>query len=126
MKSNLRALAVSTVLALSLSRLSAADADHSFAYNLLDICQEASAREVDRHGARPTVLSRTMAMWATAVYDAWACYDEKAVGSQFSGTLRRPAAERTLENKKKAIAFAGHRILLDVYSAESEFILDAF
>lgn len=104
----------------------AAEPDTSFAYQLLDICQEASAREVDRNGARPTVLSRTMAMWATAVYDAWACYDEKAVGTQFGATLRRPTPERTPENKKKAIAFAGHRILLDVYPLEADYINDAF
>src|SRR4051812_12857427 len=119
MKIKLCATAVIALLALPFSRLGAAGAEPSFAFKLLDICQEASAREVDRNGARPTVLSRTMAMWATAVYDAWACYDEKAVGSQFGGTLRRPAAERTLENKRKAIAYAGHRVLLDVYQAES-------
>ena len=44
----------------------ATEAD-SFAYRLLDICQEAAAKDVDRYNARPTVLSRQMAIWATAV-----------------------------------------------------------
>jgi len=52
----------------------------SLAYTLLDICEEAAARDVDRYGARPTILARQMAIWATAVFDAWAAYDAKAVG----------------------------------------------
>ena len=110
----------------SFSLLNAAEAEPSFASQLLDVCQEASAREVARHGARPTILSRAMGMWATAVYDAWACYDEKAIGTMFGPTLRRPTGERTLDNKKKAMAYAGHRILLDVYPEESDYIIEAF
>jgi len=32
----------------------------SAAYEWLDISIEATAREVDRHGARPTIISRTL------------------------------------------------------------------
>jgi len=112
--------------AAALSRAFAGEYEPSYTYHLLEICQEASAREVDRNGARPTILSRAMGMWGTAIYDAWACYDDKAVGTIFGGKLRRPAAERTLENKKKAMAYASHRILMDVYGKESEYIIDAF
>ena len=52
---------------------------------------EATGREVDRNGARPTIISRTMAIVVTAMYDAWAAYDDKAVGTRLGGTLRRPA-----------------------------------
>lgn len=44
----------------------------NLAYRWLDIAQEATAREVDRNSPRPTVISRTLAVWATAMYDAWA------------------------------------------------------
>ena len=71
----------------------------SLAYTLLDICEEAAAKDVDRYNARPTVLARQMAIWATAVYDAWAAYDEKAVGTRLGATLRRPKKEQTLANK---------------------------
>ncbi len=64
----------------------------SAAYQWLDIAQEATAREVDRSAPRPTIISRTLAVWATAMYDAWAAYDEKAVGSRLGDKLRRPAA----------------------------------
>ncbi|MEK0450530.1 MAG: hypothetical protein RL088_2798 [Verrucomicrobiota bacterium] len=99
----------------------ATEAD-SFAYKLLDICQEAAARDVDRYNARPTVLSRQMAIWATAVYDAWAAYDEKAVGTRLGGKLRRPKAERTEANKKKAIAYASHHALLFVYPESKDYL----
>ena len=45
-----------------------------------------------RAGARGRpIISRTMAIWATAMYDAWAAYDDKAVGTRLGGSLRRPA-----------------------------------
>ncbi|MDA0810873.1 MAG: vanadium-dependent haloperoxidase [Verrucomicrobia bacterium] len=84
----------------------------SLAYRLLDLCQEVSADDVDRNLARPTVLSRQMAIWATAVYAAWAAFDEKAVGTRLGGALRRPKQEHTLENKNKAIAYASHHALV--------------
>src|SRR5258705_13910410 len=59
----------------------------SLAYVWLDLAEEATARDVDAHGARPTVLSRTLAIWATAMYDAWAAYDDRAVGTRLGGEL---------------------------------------
>ena len=94
----------------------------SLAYTLLDVCQEAAARDVDLFNARPTILSRQMAIWATAVFDAWAAYDEKAVGSRLGGSLRRPAAERTPANKEKAIAYASHHALLFVYPESKAYL----
>jgi PAP2 superfamily len=91
----------------------------SLAYAWLDIAEEATARDVDRYGARPTVVSRTLAVWATAMYDAWAAYDDKAVGSRLGGSLRRPAGERTLPNKRTAISYASFQALRFVYP-ESE------
>jgi hypothetical protein len=87
----------------------------STAYLWVDIAQEATAREVDAHGARPTILSRTLAIWATAMYDAWAAYDVNAVGTRLGGTLRRPKNEHTLDNKKKAISYASYKALLFCY-----------
>ena len=94
----------------------------SLAYTLLDVCQEAAARDVDLFNARPTILSRQMAIWATAVFDAWAAYDEKAVGSRLGGSLRRPPAERSPANKEKAIAYASHHALLFVYPESKAYL----
>ncbi|HEX2750839.1 MAG TPA: vanadium-dependent haloperoxidase [Verrucomicrobiales bacterium] len=94
----------------------------SYAYQWLDIMQETTARDVERNAPRPTIISRSMAIWATAVYDAWAAYDEKAVGSRLGGSLRRPKAEHTLENKKKAISYASYHSLLYSYPPDKDFL----
>ncbi len=91
----------------------------SAAYRWIDIIEEAAARRVDRVGARPTIISREMAITATAMYDAWAAYDEKAVGTRLGGALRRPLGQRTLENKETAIAYAAYRCLLFIYPEDA-------
>ncbi|MCA9167761.1 MAG: vanadium-dependent haloperoxidase, partial [Planctomycetales bacterium] len=96
--------------------------EHSAAYQWLDILLEASAQDVERIGARPTILSRQMAIPVTAAFDAWAAYDEKAVGTRLGGQLRRPAAERTQQNKETAIAFAMYRTLIDQLPFQREYI----
>ena len=73
----------------------------SLAYRLLDICQEAAANDVDAFGARPTVLSRQMAIWATSVYDAWAAYDSKAVGTRLGKSLRQPKRRPRSRTKRR-------------------------
>lgn len=92
------------------------------AYRWVHVLQEASGRSVDRFGARPTIISREMHMGVAAMFDAWAAYDAKAVGTRLGGTLRRPAAERTLANKEKAIAYAMYRVLLAVYPEDTAWI----
>ncbi len=88
---------------------------HSVAYHWLEIMLEAAARDVERTGARPTILSRQMAIPVTAMFDAWACYDDQAVGTMLGGTLRRPATERTERNKEIAISYAMYRTCVDQY-----------
>jgi hypothetical protein len=52
------------------------------------------------------------------MYDAWAAYDDRAVGTQLAGALRRPAAERTEANKEKAVSYAAYRALSDLFPIE--------
>jgi hypothetical protein len=40
------------------------------------------------------VVSRALAIVHTCMYDAWAAYDERAVGTQLQGALRRPGVGR--------------------------------
>ena len=61
----------------------------------------------------PTVNARHMAIINTAMYDAWAAYDDKALGTRLGGTLRRPKAERTLANKQKAVVYAAYLASVD-------------
>ena len=94
------------------------------AYRWLEVTLETTAREVDRVGARPTIISRQMAIALTAMYDAWAAYDDKAAGTRFGASLRRPPAERTDRNREIAIAYATHRALVDLFPADKAWLDD--
>ncbi len=98
----------------------------SLATKWLDIALEVTANDVDRVGAKPTVQSRTLGIAVTAMYDAWAAYDSKAVGTRFGGKLRRPVSERTLKNKETAISYAMLHVLQDLYPEDKQYILDEF
>jgi hypothetical protein len=63
-----------------------------------------------------------LAIIVTAMYDAWAAYDEQAVGTRLGDKLRRPPAERTLANKEKAIAYATYRALLDLFPEDAAWL----
>ncbi len=67
----------------------------------------------------PPVAARALAMVHTSMYDAWAAYDSKAIGTRFDGLLRRPANERTDANKAQAISFAAFRTLMDLFPTQS-------
>jgi hypothetical protein len=66
------------------------------------------------------MVSRALAIVHTCMYDAWAAYDEQAVGTQLRGALRRPAEEQTLANKERAISYAAYRALSDVLPVDTE------
>ena len=72
----------------------------------------------------PTVVARSLAILHTATYDAWAAYDERALGTQYGGSLRHPSADRTPANKDKAMSFAAYRVLVDLFPSQKA-IFDA-
>ena len=74
-------------------------------------------RDSKMHGS---TASRALAILYSCIYDAWAAYDERAVGTQLSGALRRPASERTEANKERAISYAAYRALTDLVPSDSE------
>jgi hypothetical protein len=97
--------------------------DHpSVAYQWLEILLEAAGRDVDRNKPRPTILSRAMALVVTAMFDAWAAYDDKAVGTRLGAQLRRPVGERTLVHKQKALGHAAWRLLVDLYPEDKPWL----
>jgi hypothetical protein len=63
----------------------------------------------------PTVTARAISVVHTAIFDAWAAYDARALGTRLGASLRRPAAERTLANKNKAISYAAYATLVDLF-----------
>jgi len=68
--------------------------------------------------AAPPVAARAFAMMHTAIFDAWAAYDEFGEGTLFGSALRRPESERTVVNKEKAISFAAYHVLADLFPTE--------
>lgn len=63
----------------------------------------------------PPMVARALAIVHTCMYDAWAAYDEKAVGTQLGGSLRTPPAERSPAHKNEAISFAAYRAAVDLF-----------
>jgi hypothetical protein len=72
----------------------------------------------------PPMVSRALAIVHTCVFDAWAAYDRVAVGTRLGGPLRRPAHERSLANKSKAISFAAYRAAADLFPASKATFFD--
>lgn len=66
----------------------------------------------------PTVVARALAIVHTAIYDAWAAYDNKALGTRLGDALRRPGRERTVENKRRAMSYAAYRALVDLFPTQ--------
>jgi len=72
----------------------------------------------------PPMVARALAMAHTCIYDAWAAYDHKAVGTRFGGALRRPPPERTLPNRSRAVSFAAYRAAVDLFPASIPTVFD--
>ncbi len=94
----------------------------SLAYRWLDVMLEAAARDVERVGAEPTVLSRQMGIPLLCMYEAWAAYNERALGPVFGGRLRQPAAARTDEAAREAISHAMYVACLDQYPYHADYL----
>lgn len=61
------------------------------------------------------IAARTLAIVHTCMFDAWAAYDKKAIGTRRGDSLRRPKKERTDVNRDKAISYAAFRALVDLF-----------
>lgn len=72
----------------------------------------------------PPMVSRALAVAHTCMYDAWAAYDGKAVGTRLGGTLRRPARERRYENKAEAVSYAAYRAAVDLFPGSKSTVFD--
>jgi hypothetical protein len=66
------------------------------------------------------MVARALSIVNTCMYDAWSAYDQRAVGTQLAGTLRRPSAERTVSNMARAVSYAAYRALSDVFPTDRD------
>lgn len=67
----------------------------------------------------PPMTARALATVHTVMYDAWSAYDEVATATRFGSELRRPASERTQQNKAEALSYAAYRALVDLFPAHA-------
>ena len=65
--------------------------------------------------SKPTVITRSLFMLHTAMFDAWSVYDDSAESVEMVSGMRRPEAERTAENKEAAVSQAAYHMLVYLY-----------
>ena len=85
---------------------------------------EAALQGVRDSRLGPPMVARALAIVHTCIYDAWAAYDHRAVGTRFGGALRRPRRERTLANINMAISFAAYRAAVDLFPGDRLSVFD--
>jgi hypothetical protein len=72
----------------------------------------------------PPMVARALAIVHTCIYDAWAAYDESALGTRLGGSLRQPASHRRIANKNKAISIAAYRATADLFPGDKSKVFD--
>jgi hypothetical protein len=68
--------------------------------------------------SKPPVVARAIAMVHTAMYDAWAHYDDVALAVYSESIRRVPTQCRSEDNKIKAISYAAFRVLSDLFPVQ--------
>jgi hypothetical protein len=72
----------------------------------------------------PPMAARALAIVHTCIYDAWAAYDQHALGTQLGGNLRQAPSHRRIANKNKAISFAAYRAAVDLFPGDKVTVFD--
>jgi hypothetical protein len=85
---------------------------------------EAALQGVRDSKLGPPMVARALAIVHTCIFDAWAAYDHRAVGTRLGGALRRPPGERTLANINRAISFAAYRAAIDLFPGDRLSVFD--
>lgn len=72
----------------------------------------------------PTIASRAYAIVHTAIFEAWAAFDDTAVGTATGDLLQVGSAEMTFENKSTAMSYAAYTALVQLFPEQKD-IADA-
>lgn len=83
--------------------------------NVCMLWNNAALEAIRRTRPGPPMVARQLAILNTCMFDAWAAYHYRAVGTRLGGKLRRPPEERTAANKAQAVSFAAYRALEDLF-----------
>lgn len=68
----------------------------------------------------PTIASRAYGILHTAIFDAWAAYDQTAISTQLGDELQRPELEVTTANKQEAMSYAAYQVAKDLFPSQVE------
>ncbi len=79
---------------------------------------ETTLEAIRRSSLGPPATARALAIVSTCVYDAWAAYHPRALGTELGAALRQPPRLRTGSGKRAAVSFAAYRALVDLFPAE--------
>ena len=101
------------------NRSQAALAASSVSPNVVIQWNQAALQAIRDLHPGPPMAARELAITHTCIFDAWAAYSTKAIGTQLGGALRRPAYEHTIKNKSEAISYAAYRALADLFPADA-------
>lgn len=85
---------------------------------IVPLWNEAVQQAVRNTNPGPTIASRAYGILGTAMFDAWAAYDETAIGTQLGDSLQRSAEENNLLNKSKAASHAAYTTLRNLFPTE--------
>jgi hypothetical protein len=85
---------------------------------------EALLQGVRESATGAPMIARALAVSHTCMFDAWAAYDDEAVGTQLGASLRRPIGERTDHNKREAVSFAVYRAAVDLFPTSKSTVFD--
>ena len=75
---------------------------------------DAMLQAISTSGPGPTPSSRALGIVGTSMYDAWAAYDEVAIGTTLSD-LQVAAEHNTQQNQEEAVSYAAYRALVDLF-----------
>ena len=68
----------------------------------------------------PTIASRAYGILNTAIYDAYAAYEGRPIGTQLGDVLQRPESENTEANKTEAISYAAYQAAIELFPEQQE------
>jgi hypothetical protein len=118
------AVLVTVSVGLTAARVGVAPAQATTGDSVVVAWNQQALKAIKETRTAPTIAARALAVVHAAIYDAWAAYDPVAVDSRqrlrANPDLRQPAAERTLDNKAKAVSFAAYAALVDLFPGQDQ------
>ncbi|MFN7979057.1 MAG: vanadium-dependent haloperoxidase [Vicinamibacterales bacterium] len=85
---------------------------------------QALIEAVRRTAFRPMLTARALAIVHTAMFDAWAAYDDRAVGVHWETSLRQPRHLRSRARAEQAASMAAYRTLVDLFPSQTAALFD--